>query len=163
MFHRFFYAIILVAVLWAAWFKGSAYVYEVNLGQVKTVVGFLDLGYLLTLVIVAIMAVRMLLRGKPSSSHRVAKSQEDLVLASEPARDLSVLRIRTAVRRAFSTKPLSASLLLLFLASIPVCLAALSVGGLGTLSRENWGLIGIAELPLAIVVMIALSKGTPSR
>lgn len=161
MFHRLLYALVLVAVLFAAWLKGGAYLHEVHLGQAGTPAGLLDLGYVLAMVSAAIIAVRTLLRSK--SSHRIPQGHADQARTAEGQAVLPVQRIRTTVRGAFSTRPVSASLLLLFLFSIPVCLAAFSVGGLRLLSPENWILVGISELPISVVTIIALWKGTPSR
>jgi hypothetical protein len=161
MFRRVLYVVILVAAFVAAWFKGGVYLHEVHLGQARTLTGFLDLGYLLAMVVLALIAVRVVLRRR--SPPRVPQSHADRTRAADISRGVSVQRIRITVREVFSTKPIAASVLMLFLISIPICLAALSVGGLKELSLGNWIFVGIAELPIAIVVMIALFEGAPSR
>jgi len=153
MFRRLLYVVILVAALSAAWFKGGFYLHEVHLGQARTPTGALDLGYLLAMVVLALIATRVLLRR--------GQNHADRSHSNDIARGVSVQRIRFIVRRAFSTNPISAGLVILLLILIPICLAALSVGGLRKLSLGNWILVVIAELPIAVVTIIGLSDGAP--
>lgn len=157
MFRRLLYVVILVAALSAAWFKGGVYLHEVRLGQARTSAGFLDLGYLLAMVVLVLIAVRVVLRRR--SSPRMPQSHAGRTHTADIYHGVSVRRLRITVREAFSTKPVSASVLMLFIFSIPICLAVLSVGGLKELSLGNWIFVGIAELPIAAVVMIALFPG----
>lgn len=151
----------MIAALLAAWFKGRVYLHEVHLGQARTLAGLLDLGYLLAMVILVLIAVRVLVRRR--SSLGMSRSHAGRTDSADDSRGYSVQRIRITVRAAFSTSPISASLLVLLLIFIPICLAALSVGGLKELSLGNWIFVGMAELPLAVVAMIALFEGIPSR
>lgn len=157
MFRRLFYAVILVSALLAAWFQGGLYLHEVHLGEARTLTGFLDLGYLLAIAVFVVIAGRVLLRRRLTP--RIAQNHADRTHSAEIARGLSVKHIRITVRRAFSTNPIRASVLILFLISIPIVLAALSVGGLKELSLGNWILVGMAELPIAVVTMIGFFDG----
>jgi hypothetical protein len=74
-----------------------------------------------------------------------------------------VHRIRRTIRGAFATNPVLASLPALILIAVPISLAALSVGGLKELSLQNWVIVGMAELPMIVVALIALLEVTPRR
>ena len=158
MFRRLFYAVILTAALMSAWLNGGLYLHEAHLGQARTPTGFLDLGYLLAMVVLAVVAARVLLR---RGSARMPQNQADRTHTAEMVRTVSVRRIRITVRRAFSTNPILASLVILLLSLTPVCLPALSVGGLKQLSLANWILVLIAELPIAVGTIIGLFDGAP--
>lgn len=161
MFRRSLYAVILVATLSAIYLKGSTYFHEVLLGLAGTSAGILDLGYLLAMVVVAVIAIRVLLRSR--SSYRTPGPGTGEPSTTYPFRAISVQGIRTTIRGAFSTSPVLAGLLALILLAIPISLAALSVGGLEKLSLANWIIVGLAEFPIIIVAWIALYKVTPPR
>lgn len=162
MFRRLVYVVILVAALLAAWFKGGTYLHEEHVGRANTMAAFLNLGYVLVMVVLALIAVRVVLR--PRSSPRVRQRHVGHAHAADTCQRVSLQRIRITVRRAFSTSPISASVLMLLLISIPILLAAFSAGGLKEVDLANWIFVGIAELPIVAVVVIALfERVSPSE
>lgn len=168
MYRRLLHFSLLLVVAAGLWIKGRLYFQHVHAGQAGTTEGLLELAYLLTMISLASIILRSLLRDRRKRSELLAKGE-----ASEP-RETSlsenVARLQTIARRAFVRRPVLVSGLLLgvtaVLGSIPIVLVALATaGGISAFGPVEWLVVGLAELPIffiAIRIAFGLMAGQRS-
>lgn len=160
MFRRVLYAIILVASVPMIWVNTEAYLHDVRLGMLETSVGTLQLGYLLAAVAIFVIAARTLLQMR-AQPNRASGQRGDTTVGPASISN-RIHQIRTGWRAAYARRPVWVIVLLiglvLLLLSIPFDLVYLASGGLRSLELHDWIMVGLAELPVAFVVVAALIK-----
>jgi hypothetical protein len=168
MYRRLFYFLLLVVVAAGLWIRGSFYLHHVRGGLAGTAGGLLELGYLLTMIALASVIVRSLLRSDG------VRREMPVTAGSSERRGASlseiVVQLQTTARQAFVHRPVLASALLLVavaaFAGIPIGLLALSTaGGLTAFGPIEWLVVGLAELPVVfflVLVVIGFRSGTDS-
>jgi hypothetical protein len=147
VFRRALYSLILVVGLLVVWINGRTYLHDVRLGMAMTSAGLLQLAYVLVCCAIPLIALRTLLQLRHRNKTKVA--------AARSLRD-EFHRIQAVSGGAFASRPISASLISLLLISIPFVLVLLASGGWGSLGPHDWVMVGVAELPIAFVVLIGL-------
>lgn len=169
-FRRLLYALVLVVALVVAWIKMDAYLHDVRTGMSGSPAGRLDLGYLLAVAALAVIAVRALLgtrllrtidrldRGESrNGSRNAAKPAGRSIRYSDTSLRSKLRQLPTNAREAFGRRPIWASILSMFMISIPVFLvSAAHAGGLKTFGVDDWILVAVMELPMAIVACVVL-------
>jgi len=169
-FRRLLYALVLVVALVVAWIKMDAYLHDVRTGMSGSPAGLLDLGYLLAVAALAVIAARALLgtrlsrtidrldRGEiRNGSRNAAKPAGRSIRYSDTSLRSKLRQLPTNAREAFGRRPIWASILSMFMISIPVFLvSAAHAGGLKTFGVDDWILVAVMELPMAIVACVVL-------
>lgn len=169
-FRRLLYSLILVVALLVAWIKMDAYLHDVRVGISGLTAGLLDLGYLLAMVALVVIAMRVLLRTRSSraidrvdrgeirnGSRNTAEPPGRSIQYSDTSLRDKLRQLPTIAREAFGHRPIWASILSMFMISIPVFLVSLAhAGGLKTFRLDEWLLVAVLELPMAIVACVVL-------
>lgn len=159
MFLRLLYVGLLIVVAAGLWVQGGIYLEHVRSGRAGTAAGLLELAYLLTIFALGAMILRSLLRAEKARFDKEVRERSDE--GREVSFSESVVRLQTAVRRSFVQRPVFTLALLLIstalLASIPILLVALgTAGGLPALGRVEWLGVGLAELPILLIVIVVV-------
>lgn len=145
--------VLMMAAL-AVWVKGASYLHQVRAGQASAFQGLSDLAFLLVaLILVAIAAGTLRQLRSQTGPGRGSESRGG---NGVPSFRETLRQLPKAVHMAFSHRPLLASILTLTLAVIPFGMVAMSVGGWKKMHVHEWALIGVAELPIAVVFLLAL-------
>ena len=169
-FRRLLYALVLVVALVVAWIKMDAYLHDVRIGMSESPARLLDLGYLLAVVALAVIAVRALLRHRLSRAicsldrgevrngcRNAAEPAGRSIQYSDTSLRAKLRQLPTNAREAFGRRPIWASILSMFIISIPVFLVSMGhTGGLKTFGLDEWILVAVMELPMAIVACVVL-------
>lgn len=169
-FRRLLYALVLVVALVVAWIKMDAYLHDVRTGISGSPAGLLDLGYIIAVLALAVIAVRALLQPRLSrticsldrgeirnGSRNAAEPAGRSIQYSDTSLRAKLCQLPTNAREAFGRRPIWASILSMFIISIPVFLVFMAhAGGLKTFGLYEWILVAVMELPMAVVACVVL-------
>ena len=174
-FRRLLYSLVIVVALVVAWIKMDAYLHNVRVGRGGSTAGLLDLGYLLAMVALVVIAMRVLLRTRSSraidrldrgeirnGSRNAAELTGRSIQYSDTSLRDKLRQLPTIAREAFGRRPIWASILSMFMISIPVLLVSMAhAGGLKAFGLHEWILVAVMELPLVIVACIVFLAWNP--
>jgi len=153
-----YYLVVVVALAYVA-LKWMTFSYDLRLIEAGSAQGYWSLGYLILVLAAAVVAIFVMRRNEPATAQRGKDAR------ANPQGTLrhSLQRLRANTRAAFARSPIGASTRLLFslliLAAIPFGLVSLGhAGGLNTFAARDWLLVGMMEVPIVFVVVVALGS-----
>lgn len=155
MFRRvapYLYFVVALAFVAVKWRTFPHALHRAQHGMTDGYVDLARLGIVLVGVFVAISVLRRRKHRRDMASPAGGKIQ----YGDASLRD-KVRRLPTIVRAAFSRHPIWASILSMFMISIPVFLVSMAhAGGLKTFRLDEWLLVAVMELPMTIVACVVL-------
>ena len=145
----------LVAALAFVALKWKTFPHALHLVQRGMTDGYMVLVRLSLVLVGVFVAISVLRRRQPRRN--VAQAAGGGIQYRSTSLKEMLRQLPTIVRKAFGLRPIWASILSMFMISIPVFLVSMAhAGGLKTFGLDEWILVAVMELPMAIVACVVL-------